>query len=75
MLRTLFLLALGAGVACAQDGAVLYKTHCAQCHDAPAGRVPPFSALRDMSPMKVLVSLESGVMKAQAEGLSSAGLA
>lgn len=72
MLRTLFLLALGIGVACAQDGAVLYKTHCAQCHDAPAGRVPPFSALRDMSPMKVLVSLESGVMKAQAEGLSSA---
>ncbi len=72
MLRTLFLLALGVGVACAQDGAVLYKTHCAQCHDAPAGRVPPFSALRDMSPMKVLVSLESGVMKAQAEGLSSA---
>jgi polyvinyl alcohol dehydrogenase (cytochrome) len=72
MLRTFFLLTLGVGFACAQDGAALYKSHCAQCHDAPAGRVPPFSALRDMSPMKVLGSLETGVMKAQAEGLSSA---
>ena len=34
--------------------------------------MPPFSALRDMGPMKVLTSIESGVMKAQAEGLSSA---
>jgi polyvinyl alcohol dehydrogenase (cytochrome) len=72
MTRSFFLLFLGVGIACAQDGAVIYKTHCAQCHDAPAGRVPPFSALRDMSPMKVLYSIESGVMKAQAEGLSSA---
>ncbi len=71
-MRTFLLLTIGMSVACAQDGAAIYKTRCAQCHDAPAGRVPPFSALRDMSPMKVLVSLESGVMKAQAEGLSSA---
>ena len=34
--------------------------------------MPPFSALRDMGPMKVLFSIESGVMKAQAEGLTSA---
>jgi polyvinyl alcohol dehydrogenase (cytochrome) len=72
MTRTFFSILLGLGVACAQDGAALYKTHCAQCHDAPAGRVPPFSALRAMGIMKVLSSLESGVMKAQAEGLSSA---
>ena len=72
MQRSVFLLILATGVACAQDGAALYKTHCAQCHDAPAGRTPPFKALRDMAPMKVLFSLESGVMKAQAEGLSSA---
>src|SRR5579863_1464277 len=72
MLRTFLLLTAAVGVACAQDGAVLYKTHCAQCHDAPAGRVPPFSALRAMGVMKVLSSIESGVMKAQAEGLTSA---
>ncbi len=71
MLR-LFLFVLGVSIACAQDGAAIYKARCAQCHDAPAGRVPPFSALRDMNPMKVLHSLEGGVMKAQAEGLSSA---
>jgi polyvinyl alcohol dehydrogenase (cytochrome) len=72
MLRPFLLLALGVGMACAQDGAAIYKARCAQCHDAPAGRVPPFSALRDMNPMKVLRSLEGGVMKAQADGLSSA---
>jgi polyvinyl alcohol dehydrogenase (cytochrome) len=72
MTRSFFLLILAAGLAGAQDGAALYKGHCAQCHDAPTGRVPPFSALRDMSPMKVLNALEIGVMKAQAEGLSSA---
>jgi|CZKS01.1.fsa_nt_gi polyvinyl alcohol dehydrogenase (cytochrome) len=73
MNRSFFLLFLGMGIACAQDGAAIYKTRCAQCHDDPqGGRVPPFSALRDMGPMKVLTSIESGVMKAQAEGLSSA---
>ncbi|MGD0298091.1 MAG: PQQ-binding-like beta-propeller repeat protein [Bryobacteraceae bacterium] len=72
MTRTFFSILFGLGVACAQDGAALYKTHCAQCHDAPAGRVPPFTALRAMGMMKVLSSIESGVMKAQAEGLSSA---
>ena len=72
MKRSFFLLLLTTAVVCAQDGAAIYKAHCAQCHDAPVGRVPPFSALRDMGPAKVLNALESGVMKAQAEGLSSA---
>jgi polyvinyl alcohol dehydrogenase (cytochrome) len=71
-MRTFLLLTIGISVASAQDGAALYKARCAQCHDAPAGRTPPFSALRDMSPMKVLQSIETGVMKTQAEGLSSA---
>lgn len=48
MLRA-FLIVLGVSVAWAQDGAAIYKARCAQCHDSPAGRVPPFSALRDMN--------------------------
>lgn len=73
MLQKFVWLAIGVSTALvAQDGAVIYKARCAQCHDAPTGRVPPFSALRDMSTTKVLKALESGVMKPQAEGLSSA---
>jgi polyvinyl alcohol dehydrogenase (cytochrome) len=71
-MRTFLLLAVGMSVACAQDGATIYKERCAQCHDAPTGRTPPFSALRDMAPAKLVQSIETGVMKAQAEGLSSA---
>jgi polyvinyl alcohol dehydrogenase (cytochrome) len=72
MLRSLCLPMLCACAAWAQDGAAIYKRHCAACHDAPAGRVPPTSALRAMSPEQILRSLESGVMKAQGEGLRSA---
>ncbi len=66
------LLTLSVAAACAQDGAALYKARCARCHDAPNGRTPPFSALRDMNPTKVLHAIESGAMKPLAEGLSSA---
>jgi polyvinyl alcohol dehydrogenase (cytochrome) len=66
-------LALGwcAATLLAQDGAAIYKQHCASCHDAPAGRVPPVSALRAMNALLVLNSLETGAMKTQAEGLTS----
>jgi mono/diheme cytochrome c family protein len=72
MTRPFFLLTLGAVVACAQDGAAIYRARCAQCHDAPTGRVSPFSALGDIAPAKLVQSIETGVMKAQAEGLTSA---
>jgi len=55
----------------AQDGAALYKQHCAACHEAPAGRVPPVSALRAMSTALILRALETGTMKTQGDGLSS----
>lgn len=71
-MRLVFFLALGAWTVFAQDGAAIYKKRCAGCHDAPTGRVPPLSALRSMNPAAVLGSLETGVMKAQAEGLTSA---
>jgi polyvinyl alcohol dehydrogenase (cytochrome) len=71
MTRRLLLLALSACTLFAQDGAAIYKKRCAGCHDAPAGRTPPFSALRAMDPARILHSLEGGLMKAQAEGMSS----
>ncbi len=73
-MRNLLFLLLTATIAFAQDGAAIYKTHCAACHDHPTGRVPPFSALRTMSPAKIMQSLESGPMKTQAAGLTNAEL-
>jgi len=65
-------LLLSTALAFAQDGATVYKQRCASCHDAPAGRVPPVSALRAMSTRSILASLDSGTMKKQADGLNSA---
>ncbi len=56
----------------AQDGAALFQARCAGCHEAPEGRVPPVSALRAMNIVAISQALETGKMKPQAEGLSSA---
>ena len=72
MKRFIFLLVLSAWTVFAQDGSAIYKARCAKCHDAGAARVPPFSALRSMNPGVILTSLETGVMKAEAAGMSSA---
>jgi len=56
----------------AQDGAAIYKERCAACHDAPQARVPALSAIKAMSGEAIYLVLTSGVMKTQAEGLSTA---
>ena len=71
-MRPLLFFVLSATTLFAQDGDAVYKAHCAACHDAPAGRVPPFSALRAMSPAKIMQSLETGAMKTQGAGLTNA---
>lgn len=71
MLR-LSLLPLCAYVLLAQDGAAIYKTHCAGCHDHPVGRMPPVSALQAMSVTTILAALNDGAMKTQAAGLTQA---
>jgi mono/diheme cytochrome c family protein len=61
-----------AGALGAQDGAILFKTKCAQCHDPPVGRIPTVSALRAMTRSAILNALDNGSMKAQSAGLSEA---
>src|ERR1700733_11000766 len=56
----------------AQDGAALYQVRCAKCHDAPTGRTPAGSALRAMNGAAILRAIESGTMRIEAQGLSSA---
>ncbi len=69
MLRV-FLLGIFTTVLVAQDGATVYQTHCAACHDAAAGRVPRPAALRAMSSNAILDALDNGVMKTQAAGMT-----
>ncbi len=51
---------------CAQEGAPLYKKYCAGCHEAGGeSRAPGRDALKQLSPERILVVLESGVMYRQ----------
>jgi polyvinyl alcohol dehydrogenase (cytochrome) len=74
VMRKLSLFALICSTLLAQDGSAIYKDRCAKCHDTPAGRVPPVSALRAMQPSAIMDALENGPMKTQASGLTSAEL-
>ena len=44
------------------DGAALYKARCAACHDNPDGRTPPVESLRNMTPTRILRTLDFGAM-------------
>lgn len=50
----------------AQEGAALFSKHCAVCHEAGGeSRAPGRAALRQLSPERILVVLETGVMYRQ----------
>lgn len=70
-MRYVCLLAVMLPVLSAQDGAAIYKEHCASCHDNPAPRVPSLATIKTKSVEGVYVALTSGVMKAQTEGLAT----
>ena len=60
-----------------EDGAYLFKTYCAICHEAPKvtdgeARAPGQDVLRQMTPEHILTVLETGVMKTQAAERSRA---
>ena len=44
------------------DGATLYKRHCATCHDPGVNRAPQPDALRAMPAERVLATMETGTM-------------
>lgn len=46
----------------AQDGAGLYKNHCAACHDQVSPRIPPRSALQKMPASRILRTMDFGLM-------------
>jgi polyvinyl alcohol dehydrogenase (cytochrome) len=68
-MKTLVIASLLLGSAAtvfAQDGAALYKSSCAFCHDAGIPRAPSLEALRGMSADRILASMETGPMIAMA---------
>lgn len=66
-----FGITLGSMACFAENGEAIYKARCAGCHDHATGRVPPFSALREMDAATILRAITTGEMKTQAAGLSS----
>src|SRR5580658_59833 len=70
-MRCAFLLAVILPILSAQDGAAIYKERCAKCHDMPAARVPSLATIKAMSGEAIYAALTNGLMKTQAEGLST----
>jgi polyvinyl alcohol dehydrogenase (cytochrome) len=67
--------ALSAAAANAQDGAVLFKSYCASCHEAGTNgdsRAPGRDVLAQLTPEQILQALEKGAMKVQAAERSRA---
>jgi polyvinyl alcohol dehydrogenase (cytochrome) len=70
-MRYAFLLAVILPALSAQDGTAIYKERCAKCHDMPAARVPSLATVKAMSGEAIYIALTNGLMKTQAEGLST----
>src|ERR1700683_1926908 len=73
-MRYVCLFALMLPALSAQDGTAIYKERCAKCHDMPAARVPSLATIKAMSGEAIYVALTNGLMKTQAEGLSTADI-
>jgi polyvinyl alcohol dehydrogenase (cytochrome) len=70
-----FLAGLSSATAFAQDGAALFKSYCASCHETGTNadsRVPGRDILAQLTPDQILQALEKGAMKAQAAERSRA---
>lgn len=75
-IQSLLLLVVFPAAASAQLLQVMqtFEARCAQCHGPKAGelRAPTRDALADLTPERVLDALTTGVMQAQAQGMSDA---
>jgi polyvinyl alcohol dehydrogenase (cytochrome) len=65
------LLTILVRVVSAQDGVAIYKERCAKCHDTAVERIPSMTAIKAMSGEAIYAALTNGVMKTQAQGLST----
>src|SRR5690606_37416119 len=54
------------------DGAALYQSRCASCHDNATDRTPTREVLSKNPPSFILASMKSGAMVPMAAGLSDA---
>src|ERR1700722_7361166 len=76
-MKLYYLLLMAPVMACAGDdpyAVQLFRNNCASCHasSAQAGaRIPQMEVLKTLSPVTILRTLESGVMKPQAARLST----
>ena len=66
----LLLVAAVPGHAQSPNGEVVYKQHCAACHDGTLPRMPSREALRGFTPESVETALGSLTMRRQGAGLS-----
>jgi polyvinyl alcohol dehydrogenase (cytochrome) len=60
-----------AATAVAQDGAAVFKSRCASCHESNDTRIPPVESLRQRSPESIVASLTNGAMREQGAELSA----
>jgi polyvinyl alcohol dehydrogenase (cytochrome) len=68
LLAICVLIAVHSPLQAQQDGAHLFKTYCANCHEGSGAdsRAPQLEVMKQMTPEHILEALEKGVMKAQA---------
>ena len=64
------LLACVTRAAAAPDGAALYAARCAKCHEQAQGHIPSRKNLAMRAAINIVMTLKTGSMKPQAEGLS-----
>src|SRR3984957_17362165 len=57
-----------------EDGATIYRDHCAQCHESGVARAPSIAALKQMSPDRIGTALVLGSMSTQGRDLTGAQL-
>ncbi len=76
LLLTAGFLTVPAGAQTTPNGAALFQTHCAACHEGPAAagnRAPTRAALAQKSQEEILRALESGPMVIYGNRMSEAG--
>jgi polyvinyl alcohol dehydrogenase (cytochrome) len=54
-----------------QQGALLYRKHCAQCHDSAHAHAPGFTSLRAMSETALLRAMQTGTMREPAKAMTA----